>query len=67
MLQYEELRLRLNSHSEELENLAEALGLEKMKKEIEFLEEQAAQEGFWDDIQNSQKVFIRRQFRIHKS
>ena len=59
MLQYEELKLRLNAHSDELENLADALGLEKMKKEIANLEEQAAQDGFWDDIQNSQKVLQR--------
>ena len=56
MLQFEELKLRLVAHEEELSNLAEALGLEKMKSEIATLEEQQAQEGFWDDIQNSQKV-----------
>ena len=59
MLQFEELKLRLVAHEEELSNLAEALGLEKMKKEIANLEEQAAQDGFWDDIQNSQKVLQR--------
>ena len=59
MLQFEELKLRLIAHEEELSNLAEALGLEKMKKEIATLEEQQAQEGFWDDIQNSQKVLQR--------
>ena len=59
MLQFEELKLRLIAHEEELANLAEALGLEKMKTEIANLEEQQAQEGFWDDIQNSQKVLQR--------
>ena len=59
MLQFEELKLRLIAHEEELSNLADALGLEKMKKEIATLEEQQAQEGFWDDIQNSQKVLQR--------
>ena len=59
MLQYEELRLRLISHEDELKNLAEALGLEKMKSEIALLEEQAAAAGFWDDLQNSQKVLQR--------
>ena len=56
MLQYEELKLRLSGHEDELKNLAEALGLEKMKAEIASLEQQAAEDGFWDDIQNSQKV-----------
>ena len=59
MLQFEELKLRLIAHEEELSNLAEALGLEKMKSEIANLEEQQAVEGFWDDIQNSQKVLQR--------
>lgn len=59
MLQYEELKLRLIGHEDELTNLAEALGLEKMKSEIASLEEQAAQDGFWDDIQNSQKILQR--------
>ena len=59
MLQYEELKLRLSGHSGELKNLAEALGLEKMKAEIADLEQQAAAEGFWDDLQNSQKVLQR--------
>ena len=34
MLQFEELKLQLISHEEELSNLADALGLEKMKSEI---------------------------------
>ena len=59
MLQFEELKLQLIAHEEELSNLADALGLDKMKKEIEVLEEQQAQEGFWDDIQNSQKILQR--------
>ena len=59
MLQFEELKLRLIAHEEELANLADALGLEKMRNEIAVLEEQQAQEGFWDDIQNSQKVLQR--------
>ena len=39
MLQFEELKLRLIAHEEELSNLADALGLEKMKNEIAVLEE----------------------------
>ena len=42
MLQYEELKLRLLSHEDELANLADALGLEKMQKEIAILEEAEA-------------------------
>ena len=32
MLQYEELRLRLINHEKTLDDLSEALGLDKMKK-----------------------------------
>jgi len=56
MLQYEELRLRLLSHEKALEDLSEALGLEKMKEEIKKLEEMSAEENFWSDLENSQKV-----------
>ena len=59
MLQYEELRGQLLSHKNALDELAEALGLEKMKAEIADLEAQAAQDGFWDDLQKSQAVLKR--------
>lgn len=38
MLQYEELRLRLINHEKTLDDLSEALGLDKMKEEIAQLE-----------------------------
>ena len=59
MLQYEELRLKLRKAEEPIQELAEALGLKAMKKEIEELELKAAQEEFWNDIENSQKVLQR--------
>ena len=59
MLQFEELRLQLLGHEKALKDLSEALGLEKMKEEIKTLEAQAAEEGFWDDLKNSQAVLKR--------
>ena len=59
MLQFEELRLRLLGHEKALQDLSEALGLEKMKTEITALEAQAAEEGFWDDLKTSQAVLRR--------
>lgn len=59
MLQYEELRLKLKECEKPIEDLAGALGLSAMNKEIEELEQQAAQPAFWDDIENSQKVLQR--------
>ena len=59
MLQFEELRLTLLESEKPLKDLAEALGLEKMKEEIASLEAQTADNGFWDDVANSQKVLQR--------
>ena len=55
-MQYEELRLRLLQSDEDMKSLAEALDTEGMAKEIEKLEAQTADENFWADLENSQKV-----------
>ena len=59
MLQFEELRLELLSHEDKLKDLADALGMKKMEEEVKDLEAQSAADGFWDDLQNSQKVLQR--------
>ena len=59
MLQYEELRLALKKCEAPIKELEGALGLKAMMKEIEELELKAAQEDFWNDIENSQKVLQR--------
>ena len=56
MLQFEELRLELLGEKKALEDLGDALDIEEKKKEIAELEAQAAGDGFWDDLENSQKV-----------
>ena len=56
MLQFEELRLELASYEDKLTDLAEALGLSKMIDEVAELEAESAKDGFWDDIQRSQKL-----------
>lgn len=59
MVQYEELKLKLLEYKSSLAELKEALGLEKVKKDIAELENQAAQPDFWDDAKNSQQVLQR--------
>ena len=59
MLQFEELRLALEAMRPEVEELASALGLDQMKSEIEQLENRAAEPGFWDDMDVSQKILQR--------
>ncbi len=56
MLQFEELRLELMGYEDKLTDLAEALGMKKMQEEVAELDEMCAKDGFWDDVQNSQKV-----------
>jgi peptide chain release factor 2 len=56
MLQFEELRLKLKDMKNPIDDLADALGMPAMTKEIEALEQESAQPGFWDDLEKSQKV-----------
>ncbi len=56
MIQFEELRLSLLDYKEKLIQLREALGIEAMNGEIETLEAKTAEDGFWNDIENSQKI-----------
>ena len=59
MIQFEELRLRLLESQKPLEELAAALGLKEMSEEVKTLEAQTADENFWGDLGNSQKVLQR--------
>lgn len=56
MLQFEELRLRLEGLLPEIEDLANAVGIRQMERETEELDAQAAADGFWDDMDAAQKV-----------
>ena len=59
MIQFEELRLALEELGPDIDDLAEALGLAAMKKEIASLEEQSAAPDFWNDMERSQKTLQR--------
>ncbi|MBP0990418.1 MAG: peptide chain release factor 2 [Oscillospiraceae bacterium] len=56
MLQYEELRLELTALRPQIDDLADALGLEKLKLELSELEQKSLDANFWSDIENSSKV-----------
>lgn len=56
MLQFEELRLRLEGNLDEITKLSEAIGLTAMKRELEELDMRAAAPGFWDDMEKAQQV-----------
>ena len=56
MLQYEELRLKLLESEKPLNELADAIGLKELESEIEKLTAQTAEDGFWNDVANSNKI-----------
>lgn len=59
MLQFEELKLSLQGMEPDLKDLAEALGLDAMHKEILELDQKATVPDFWDDMEKSQKILQR--------
>ena len=56
MLEFEEYKTKLNAAKPTLEVLRGALKLEAAAKEIEELEAMSARDGFWNDVEKSQKV-----------
>ena len=56
MLEFEEYKVKLNNAKPSLEVLRGALKLEAAQKEIEELEAASEREGFWNDVEKSQKV-----------
>lgn len=56
VLQFEELKLRLENLWPDIEDLENALGLKQKKREAEELDQKAAADGFWDDMETAQKV-----------
>ena len=56
MLELEELRLALLALLPQIDNLDQAMGLERMRATVAELEAETASDGFWDDLEKSQKV-----------
>ena len=56
MLQFEELKKALSQQEEAIKELKDALGLERLREEVEMLEHKAAEPGFWDNMESAQKV-----------
>ena len=56
MLEFEELRLKLEGEKDSLAELKSAIGYEMLREQVAKLEAQAAAPGFWDDLDNSQGV-----------
>jgi len=56
MLEFEQLKLRLNARQDDILELKDAIGYGALTREIEELEAKAASDGFWDDLENSQAI-----------
>ena len=56
MIELDQLKYSLNSYREPLEKLSGSLGLEEKKERIEQLELDMEAPGFWEDLEESQKV-----------
>ena len=59
MIQYEEYKQKLNNLKPTLDELHGALRTDDAKNEIDELEQKSAAEGFWNDLENAQKVLQR--------
>lgn len=56
MLEFEEYKIKLNNAKPGLDALKDALKLESANKEIEELQAASEHDGFWNDVEKSQKV-----------
>lgn len=59
MIQYDDIRVKLNNRRPELADLKDALQLDRAEKEIQELEHKAAEPGFWDNMEKSQEILRR--------
>ena len=59
MLQFDEYKVKLNNLLPDLDELEQALNLETAERELDLLETESAADGFWDNLENSQKVLQR--------
>ena len=56
IIEFDEYKSKLNAAKPGLDGLGRALKLDDARAEIASLEAESAKEGFWNDVNNSQKV-----------
>lgn len=56
MIEFDEYKVKLNAIKPQFETLKDALRLEQSREEIQKLEQQAASDGFWNDVEAAQKI-----------
>jgi len=56
MIQFDDYKQKINGLRPTLDNLKLALKLDEATEELRHLEKESASDGFWSDLENSQKV-----------
>ena len=56
MIEFDDYKVKINALKPKLTDLGNALKLDEAKLEIKRLEQESSEEGFWNDLSNSQKV-----------
>ncbi|MDD6735938.1 MAG: PCRF domain-containing protein, partial [Clostridiales bacterium] len=56
MIEYEQYKQELQGQKKAIDDLEASLDISGKKKQIAELDAQASEQGFWDDMENSQKV-----------
>ena len=56
MIEFDNYKVKINAFKPTLETIHSALKLDEAREEIQKLEKESEQEGFWNDIERSQKV-----------
>ena len=59
LIEYDVYKQKLRDLQPELDKLSAALDLESARQEAAHLEDETAQDGFWNDLERSQKVQMR--------
>ena len=59
LIEYDEYKQKLRELRPELQKLAAALDVDSARQEAQRLEDETAQDGFWNDLERSQKVQMR--------
>ena len=59
LIEYDVYKQKLRELGPELDKLSAALDMESAKQEAQRLEDETAQDGFWNDLERSQKVQMR--------
>ena len=59
LIEYDEYKQRLRDLGPELQKLSAALDVDSARQEAQRLEDETAQDGFWNDLERSQKVQMR--------